>query len=343
MKIFIKILPLMVSLAMISGCKDKRFVQENEELVPVKIRITKEQEIRKSFNYSGNIVPFKTIKFGFMVAGKIKAVHVVEGQFVNKGDPIADIDATDYQFALDAAQARYREAEKEYSRLKKLHEEASLTDSDFDKITALYYEARADYEYKKKQVNDTRLFAPATGWIAVEGIEPGEIVPQGMPLFGLVVTDRVFAEASIPEDEINHITTDMDVDVEVPAVYDSVFSGKIKRIGKVADPYSRSFPVKAIIRNKHYLLKPGMIANMKVPSGEANIAVLVPGNAILTDADGHQYVYIVKDGKARYKEILTGNTWSKEIIILKGLKQGDELVTEGQNKLYEGAPVKVVN
>lgn len=343
MKILIKILPVIAALATVFGCSDREPARGNHELLPVKTKIMKEQAIDIVFNYSGNILPYKTIKFGFMVAGKIKDVYVTEGQFVSKGDPIADIDPTDYQFALDAARAQYREAEQEYQRLKRLHEESSLTDSDFDKITALYHEAKADLEYKQKQVNDTRLFAPATGWIAVEGIEAGEIVPQGMPLFGLVVTDRVFAEASVPEGEINHITMNMDVEVEVPAISDSIFPGKINRIGKVADPYSRSFPVKAILKNKRYLLKPGMIATMKVASGETNTSILVPGNAILSNADGHKYVFVVKDGKAHYKEIRTGGLWLKEVVVLKGLKEGDELVVEGQNKLYEGASVKTIN
>ena len=146
MKVFIKILPALIFILMILGCQDNKVKKVGVDKISVKTRVIKEQKIEKTLKYSGNILPFKTIKFGFMVAGKIKSVHVVEGQFVKKGDPIADIDPTDYQFALDAAKAQFIDAEKEYQRLKKLHEESSLTDSDFDKVTALYHEAKADYE-----------------------------------------------------------------------------------------------------------------------------------------------------------------------------------------------------
>ncbi|MBU2650512.1 MAG: efflux RND transporter periplasmic adaptor subunit [Bacteroidetes bacterium] len=335
-----KILLTGLLLIIIAGCRDNSPKNNDPVPVTVKTKIVREKQTPEIYNYSGNILPFKTIKFGFMVAGKIQKVYIVEDQFVEAGDPVADIDPQDYIFALDAAKAQYIEAEKEYSRLKALHSEASLTDSDFDKITALYHEALANYEYKKKQVNDTKLFAPASGWIAVEGIEPGEIVPQGMPLFGLIVTKDVFAEASVPENEINKIRMNMEVIVKVPALNDSVFSGRINRIGKVADPYSRSFPVKALIQNNNYTLKPGMIANIQIPSGETSMLITIPGYSILSDASGHTYVYVIKDGRAAQRYVRTGSVSENEVIIVDGIREGDELVIEGQNKLYEGASVK---
>ncbi len=336
-----KFFVLMLVFSILSGCTEKKKEKPDKNLIPVKVLEIKQEPQEKVLQFSGNILPFKTIKFGFMVAGKISEIHITEGQYVQKGDPIANIDPTDYNFALAASKAQYTDASKEYKRLKALYEKGSLTLSDYDKITALYHEAKADYDYKTKQVNDTRLFAPDDGWIAVEGVEAGEIVPQGMPLFGLVHTKIVFAETGIPEGEINQVKLGDPVKVRVPALNDKCFTGKVSRISPFADPYSRSFTIKASIDNNDFVLKPGMIAFVNLPTGEEISNIVIPSDAINIDGNGHTYVFTYDSGKAHRVIIRTGRAIEDGVEIISGLKAGDSIITEGRIKLYEGAPVEI--
>jgi len=327
----------------ISGCSNQMKKDKAEKKIPVKVYHVQQESVPEVMQFSGNILPLKTIKFGFMVAGKIKDVYVKEGQYVYEGDLIATIDPVDYEFALQASEAQFIEAKKEFTRLKTLYEKASLTQSNYDKITALYNEAQADYNYKKKQLEDTRLYSPHEGWLAIEGVEPGEIVPQGMPLFAIVYTREVFAQTTIPGNEINAITLNMDLLVKVPAIKDTLFKGKISRIGSVADPYSRSFPVKATVHNHEFILKPGMIAFMNIPTGETMDIICIPAETIVLDSNGKTYVYLVIHGKNKVtkREIQSGNTIGDKVEILDGLNNGDIIVLEGKMKLYEGAPIEI--
>lgn len=338
-----KTLFLFLILAIMGGCRNTNKKSEPVSVIPVKAKKVRLENKPEFLHFSGNILPYKTVKFGFMVAGKVKAVHVVEGEYVKEGKLIAELDATEYDLALDAAQAQFQDASKEYKRLKKLYEKGSLTQSDFDKMNTMYKEAKADYEYKLKQVKDTKCYAPDDGFIAVEGIEPGEILPQGYPVFGLVHTHKVFAEASVPENEIDLIKMGTKIKVTVPALEDTIYEGDISRIGQVADPYARAFPVKATVQNPGFLLKPGMIATIEIPSGKRKDFITIPTNAVVTDANGQTYVYVVKDDVVNKKHILTGNVKYDQVLIEKGLKGGELVVTEGGNKLYEGAKVKIIN
>lgn len=338
-----KVLLFFLILALLSGCTDKKKKSSPDIFIPVKAEKVQLQEEPEYLQFSGNILPYKTVKFGFMVAGKVKAVHVVEGEYVKEGKLIAEIDPTDYNLALDAAQAQFHDASKEYERLKKLYDKGSLTPADFDKITTMYKEAKADYEYKLKQVKDTRCYAPDDGYIAVEGIEPGEILPQGYPVFGLVHTEKVFAEASVPESEIDLIKMGTEIKVNIPALNDTIYKGKISRIGQVADPYARAFPVKATVQNPGFILKPGMIATIKIPTGKQEKSVTIAANSVVIDANGQTYVYVINNDLVSKKHILTAGINKDEVIVERGLKGGDMIVTEGRNKLYEGAKVKILN
>ncbi len=336
-------LPLLLILVFLWGCPEKGSEKKDRKEISVRTKKIISEHVPEILHYSGNIMPYKTIKFGFMDAGKIKAVHVVEGQYVYEGDLIAELEATDYEYSLEAAKAQYEEALNEYKRLKSLYNKGSLTKSDYDKITALYKEAKADYEYKKKQLRDTKLYAPDDGWIAVEGVQPGEIIPQGMPVFGLVHTKKVFAETAIPENEINHIKLNMDVKVKIPALNDTVYNGLISRIGQVADPYARSFPVKATLDNNNFHLKPGMIASLLIPAEKTIEKITIPAKAVLIDANGQTHVFVVKKNIVSKQKVITGKAIADNVEIMDGLKSGDVIVTEGTNKLYEGAQVKVLD
>ncbi len=326
-----------------SACSNQKKKEENPEKIRVKVFDVKQEPVQEILQFSGNILPLKTIKFGFMVAGKIKNVYIEEGQYIYEGDPIATIDPIDYEFALQASEAQFMEAKKEFKRLKNLYEKGSLTQSNYDKITALYHEAQADYNYKKKQLEDTRLFSPHDGWIAIEGVEPGEVVPQGMPLFAIVYTKEVFAEAAIPENEISLISLNKEVFIKVPALNDSLFNAKISRIGPVADPYSRSFPIKATVQNPDFILKPGMIAFIYIPTGRTNDIINIPAEAVVISADGQTYIFLLNQEKNKVtkKTIQTQKAQGGGVNVISGLKQGDIIVTEGKTKLYEGAGISI--
>ncbi|MCD4789866.1 MAG: efflux RND transporter periplasmic adaptor subunit [Bacteroidales bacterium] len=324
-----------------SSCSNKKKAGEKPEAIHVKVFDIKQETIPEILQFSGNILPLKTIKFGFMVAGKIKDVYIKEGQYIYKGDPIATIDPVDYEFAFQASEAQFLDAEKEFIRLTNLYNKGSLTQSDYDKISALYKEAKADYQYKKKQLEDTHLYSPHDGLIAVKGVEPGEVVPQGMPLFGIVYTKVVYAEAAIPENEINLISLNKNVFVNVPALNDSLFNAKISRIGPVADPYARSFPVKASIQNPDLILKPGMIAFLHVPTGRTGNIIKIPAEAVEMEANGQTYIYLLNQEKntVTKKNIQTYKAHGNGVEVIDGLKEGDIIVVEGNEKLYNNAKI----
>ena len=341
-KILIFALSILLISGFLSSCKEHKKTKKNT-FINVRVLTTESVSTGKEIEYSGNILPYKTIKQGFMVSGKIQSVSAENGDYIEQGKIIATLDPTDYQFALDAALAQFDDAAKEYVRLKNMYEKGSLTPSDYDKVTAAAEEAEANYNFKKSQLNDTKLYAAHSGYVVTEGVQPGEVISQGMPLFEIVYTDTVYAEASIPEQEINFFFENMIVELYAPAL-NKYYFGTIEQIEAVADKASRSFPVKAKVVNVDNLLKPGMIAFMNVEFRELETVISIPAESVVTDANGHKYVFTVKNDTVINKQrVRSGIAIDSNVQILNGLESGDIIVIEGQTKLYRGAKVKIIN
>jgi RND family efflux transporter MFP subunit len=332
---------LLASVAL-SSCKENKNTKKDTS-INVRVLAAESVSTNKEIEYSGNILPYKTIKQGFMVAGKIQSVSAQNGDYIEQGKIIASLDPTDYQFAVDAALAQFDDAAKEYVRLKSMYDKGSLTPSDYDKATAAAEEAEANYNFKKSQLSDTKLYAAHSGYLVSEGIQPGEVISQGMPLFKIVYTDIVYAEASIPEQEINLFSENMIVELYAPAL-NKYYFGTIEQIEAVAEKTSRSFPVKAKVTNVDNLLKPGMIAFMNLELRESKGIISIPAEAVVTDANGHKYVFTVKNDTLIAKQrVRCGIAIDSNVKILNGLDSGEIIVIEGQTKLYRGAKVKIIN
>jgi len=337
MKMFCQILLLLLATA----CANDKISSE-ALAIPVVI-----QEVKSISNYrvvsvSGSVQPYMTVNIGFMVAGKVAKVYVDEGDYVHKNDLVATLDTLDYHYNLEIATAAKTEANDQYNRLKLMYDRESLAESDFIKVSAARREANAQYELAKRQLNDSKLIAPITGILARKGVEEGEIIAKGLPLFTMVHTDTVKVNVAVPESEIAIVAVGEMADVVVPALDDSVFTGRVVLVGAVAEPASRTYTVKISLANPDLLLRAGMIAEARIQTSEKIEGIVVPGLCIVRDADNLPHIFVVDTfaHKAFKQRVVVGNLYGSEIEITDGLKDGELIVIGGQHKLHDGMAVE---
>lgn len=310
--------------------------------IPVVVSTVSTTSENKTLTLSGAAEAETSADIGFMVSGKVSNVFVKEGQKVKRGQLLASMVSTDYKLATDIANANLAKARDEYQRLTLMYNRGSLTASDYQTIKSKLAEAEARQQLAEKNVRDTRLYSPITGEVARRSVDPGEIVSQGMPVFSIVSISPVNIKASVPESEIWQIRRGQEAKVSVAAL-DSSFSGTITQLGAVADPTSRAYTVKISVPNRSQLIKPGMIADVKVSSRNKSNLIVVPGEAVLHDADQTTYVYVVDSArKMTFKrKVTTGNVFNNTIEISSGLKAGEVVVIGGQQKLEDGSFVQI--
>ncbi len=337
---YIYLLPVLLFFAW--ACASEQNKDTSQKPIPVKVEPVQAIQDAEKLTYSGSIVAYKSVNAAFLVSGQIQSVEIRSGDYVHKGDLLATLDPADYRFALNAARAQYERAESEYKRLKTLYDKGSLTRSDLDKITSLYKEAKADLDYKEKQLRDTRLYASAEGWISFDQMEPGEVIKKGIPVFRIIHSKKVYAKFLVPEKEINFASRQAIASVSIPALGDTMLKAVVEELAPDAGSFSRSFEIKASLENEDFLLKPGMIAEVELTGKEMTSGIFIPAASVLRDASGETYVYLAIEGKARKQKINTGEAWKESVLVLRGLENGDSLIMEGQAKLYENASISII-
>jgi membrane fusion protein (multidrug efflux system) len=324
---------------LISGCSSK-VANEPVSPIPVLVKKIEMESVAKVISVSGNIEGLKTARLGFMVAGKINYIAAKEGATIEAGQLLASLDPDNYRIATEIADASVDQIQDEYNRLTIMHERKSISDSDYSKITSGLKQAKAQQKLQNKNLAETKLYSPIRGVLLKRGVEVGEIIGSGMPLFAVSDIHIVKVNASVPETDLSLIKMGSEAQVYVASI-DSTFKGKVAEIGSLAEPTTRAFAVKIELNNPKLVMRPGMTAEIKIISGRKTDIIAVPGEAVLRDLDNTAYVFVVDEIKkqAFKRKISLGQINENSIAIVAGLAPNELVVVGGQNKLNDGSSI----
>jgi RND family efflux transporter MFP subunit len=170
--------------------------------------------------------------------------------------------------------------------------------------------------------------------------EVGEITGVGIPLFVVSDIRKIKVSTYIPENELHNIKIGQSASVTVSAL-SKVFDGRIAEAGSAADPASRAFLLRIEIDNPGLLVRPGMIAEVKIGSSENKNFLAIPAEALMHDFNDQSYVYVVDNslGKAFRRNVSPGQLINDKIEITSGLVENEIIVTGGQQNLVDGSQV----
>jgi len=342
-KSFLLFISLLVFL--ITGCNTKKNPPA-ATLTPVSVVTSRATKIPAvdEISLSGNIEGFKTIRLGFMVAGRINFIAVNEGEPVKQGQMISSLDPESYNIAKEMADIQVNQVQDEYNRLKIMHDNNSLSESDFLKITFGLQQAKAQQKLHTKNLADTRLYSPIEGILLKKLAETGEIIGVGLPLFVISDIRKIKVSAFIPENELHKIKTGQKAEVHISSLNDT-FYGKITEVGSAADAASRAFSVKIEIENPKLLIRPGMIAEVKIIPDDVLKVLVVPAGSILHDYNDQSFVFVADTLKkqAFRRNVTPGRLSDNRIEIISGLLENEIIVTGGQQKLVDGSMITISN
>ena len=152
--------------------------------------------------------------------------------------------------------------------------------------------------------------------------------------------DPLELEFYVPENLSGVIHIGRKVQFTLKAFSEENFFGILRYISPTADPTTRNVKMKALVQNPNYRLKPGFFAEVSVQTGGNPAALIIPESALFSQ-EGKFYTYTVQDGIARRKEVETGVRFEGKVEILKGIQQGERVVTAGHEQLSDGVKVKI--
>lgn len=338
------------SLIFMNGCKKKE--TRMERTTNVSIQTAAKKQFRPFIEATGTLNPFEEVSIGAEIDGIIKTVKVDEGTAVSKGMLLATIDDIEYNQGVLSAQAAQKQAEAtfantriEFSRKDALYKEELVTKQQYDDISmrltlneSEVERAKAALSIAKQKLAKTKIYAPLASRVKEKMVSEGDFVKNGARLFTLIQPNPLKLRFAVSERDVGKMKVGQDVSVKVDAFPDREFKGKVSIVFSSLEEKTRTLSIEALVPDKEGVLKPGLFARVILYTGGMKDTVVVPNTALLYEGDQIK-VYVVEDDRAKERPVKLGNKYGDEMEIVEGIKEGDKVVTAGQQGLSEGAKV----
>ena len=275
------------------------------------------------------------------VSNLVTAVRFVEGQQVRSGDLLVELDGSEARAELAIAEAAVHESRSQYQRSRELYTTRALSEAQLDQIEAALKANEARVAVAQAKLRDTMIRAPFGGRVGLRRVSVGSLVNPGAVITTLDDTSTVKLDFTVPEAYLSTLTPGLPVAATSIAYPGRTFDGKVSSVDTRVDPSTRSVTVRALVPNADGLLKPGMFLNVRLTRG-ATDTLLVPEQALVPE-QGDVFVFVLDGDSVEKRLIRTGQRRVGDVQVLQGLADGDLVVTEGTQKLRDGARVQVVD
>lgn len=274
--------------------------------------------------------------------GVVERIFVEEGDYVQQGQTLAQLDGARLKLELDRAEMEMAQQQRIYERNEELHAKQLISEEEYERVKSAYETQQAARDMAQLDLEYTTIRAPFTGVVSERMIKVGNMVATHEPAFRLTDFDPLLAVMHVPERELNKLSKGQTAQLRLDALPGQLFTGHIERISPVVDPTTGTFKVTVEVRDRSGNLKPGMFGRIRIVYDTRNETLLVPKAAVDAE-DDEAAVYIVRDSMAFRQIVETGYEDDQHIEILTGVTDGDVVVTTGQSSLRDSSKVDVIN
>jgi len=341
---------------LLSACGPDDDVPRAEVARPVKMITIGLAAGGETLEIPGSIFAAQSAELGFEVAGRMLERLVEEGQVVTAGQIVAKLDARDYLVGRDRARANRDTAKADYDRYSKAFTADAVTEQEVSRARGQFDVFQADLDVAQKALDDTELRAPFDGRIAKRLVDDfanvnakqAVMVMQDESSLELRVDvserDWVQGDTSLSRDEV---TKRIKPRVQVASLGERYFPAYLKELSNSADPVTRTYAVTFGFANPADAnLSPGMTGRVIVERYQRNNAAVaglaVPSNAVIADAVGHPFVWVLDVATMRVgkRPVELGELSGGNANVLSGLSNGDRVVVSGVNSVTENMLVR---
>lgn len=286
------------------------------------------------------------------LAGMVKTIYFTPGATVKEGTLLVQLNADAEIGQLHSLQAQVELAKITYNRDKSQYAVHAISKQQLDSDEWNLKNLQGQTAQQAATVAKKSLRAPFSGRLGVSEVNPGQYLNVGDRVTSLQTLDPIYMDFYLPQQASSKLRVGQTVNVTIDAFKGQSFPGKITTLQPNVDTNTRNIEVEATLPNSKFELLPGMYGSVVVTVGEPKPYLTLPQSAVTFNPYG-DIVYVVKEsGKddagnpiliARQVFVTTGETRGDQVEILKGLQEGEEVVTSGQLKLNNGSRITVNN
>jgi RND family efflux transporter MFP subunit len=300
------------------------------------------------------------------VTGYITGIYFQDGQHVQQGQKLYDIDKQQYQASLDQAianlnvtKANLAKAQQDADRYADLLKQDAVA-------RQLYDHAMADLETAKMQmqaanssvrnaqttVKYSSIYAPFTGTVGISQVKIGALVTANQTLLNTISSDDPMAvDIAVDQREISRFVklqhnlsakNDSIFVLELPGNFTYAQPGKVSLIDRAVDPQTGTIKTRLVFANPQSILKPGMNVNIRIKNNSADSSMLLIPYRAVTEQMGEYFVFVVNDSNQAIQQKLSlGPRINDKVVVRQGLNEGDKIITEGFQRIRDSSKVNV--
>jgi multidrug efflux system membrane fusion protein len=330
------------------------------------VKVTKE-DLKVHIKAIGSVVPLNTVTVRSRVDGQLLRILFDEGQPVKAGDLLAEIDPAGYTTRLAQAEgtvqetrAQLKNAQEDLRLYERLIAQKSIAKQVYDKQVALVEQLQGTLKNHSAQLDDarlqlsyTRITAPITGRLGLRRVDVGNLVKTGDAngLVTITQTQPIAVSFTIPENQLVAVrgayaaagqsSSSLAVEAWDRSEQSLLATGKLTTLDNQIDTATGTLRLKAQFDNTDDSLFPNQFVNARLHLNTLDGAVTIPIDAVQYGSKG-TYVYVVEESKAKMRPIKLGSLEGARTSVLEGLTEGEQVVLEGIDRLWEGKDVKVM-
>jgi len=311
----------------------------------------KPQTWQPMLNAVGSLKAVNGVLVSTDLAGIVSEIAFESGKPVQKGALLVRLDTKQEEAQLAAAQARLDLAQVSLNRKKDLLDKKAASQADYDSAAAEARQAAAAADEIRALIARKTITAPFDGIAGIRQINVGQYLNAGTSIVPLESSDPIYVEFSIPQQSLGEIALQKKIHLTATGLTNKTFEGEITAIDSRVDESNRNIQIEATVRNPEGRLRSGMFVNVEVLLPETSGVLAVPASSVSYTPYGDS-VYLVKEGKSKdgkseqqavQQFIKLGPTRGDQVSVLKGIHEGDEVITSGAFKLRPNMPVQVNN
>jgi membrane fusion protein (multidrug efflux system) len=300
----------------------------------------------------GSLRAVKGSDLSLEVSGIVDSISFNSGDDVDQGALLLKLRSDDDVAKLESLQATAELNKITYERDQKQFKIQAVSQANLDTDAANLKNANAQVAQQQAILDKKTLRAPFAGHLGIRAVDLGQYLSAGTVIVTLQALDPIFVDFFVPQQAIGQVRLGQVVTVKIDAFKDKPFTGEIAAVNPRVDASSRNVQVRATLKNADHRLIPGMYATIDIATAAPQNYITLPQTAITYNPYGDT-VYIVDrkltnaDGKpqliARQSFVTTGATRGDQVSVLKGVNEGDTVVTAGQIKLHNGSNILIDN
>lgn len=309
--------------------------------VPVAVHAVNSGAIASYYTATATLSAEKQAEIMARVTGVVGRLAVEEGDRVQAGQVLLQIDNDEYRYRLEQAEANAADLASKVERMEKMRSQELVSPEEYETLRSNLKAAQAEAGLARTNLSYTTVTAPFAGRIVTRHVDVGANLSVGMPLFVLADFDPLLARVHVPAKEFKKLKQDQPVDLMLES-NGKRMSGRIKLISPTIDPTSGTIKVTIEIHDYPADTRPGDFAQVSIVTERREQSTLVPKIAVVSDR-GERVVYVSADSTAERRVVELGFEDDANAEILSGVEVGERVVVKGQRSLKHGSPIKILD